>query len=75
MNDICYDGLTKRFSALSFHVYHMHDVIQRRTYGPVVSIELQLLFNYKTASEIAVESFVQLTCHQKFYFFIFCWAE
>ena len=58
MNDIYYDGVTKRFSALSFHVYHMHDVN-----GPVVSIELQLLFNYKTASEIAVESFIQLTCH------------
>ena len=36
MNDICYDGLTKRFSALSFHVYHMHDVIQRRTWASCI---------------------------------------
>ena len=36
MNDIYYDGVTKRFSALSFHVYHMHDVIQGRTWASCI---------------------------------------
>ena len=36
MNDIYYNGVTKRFSALSFHVYHMHDVIQGRTWASYI---------------------------------------
>ena len=65
MNDIYYDSVTKGFSALSFHVYHIHDVIQGRTWASCIH-GTALLFKYKTASEIAVESFMQLTFHQKF---------